>query len=121
MSESMPPQTRAAFSATTSRTGCRSVGELAITRRISAGRRLLLEGPRPARGSRLERLEQPDVLHWRSRLIRQRVHQGHLSLGEKTRRVARDNEGSDTPTLAQHRHIQLGSQAACLVDLAKAC
>ncbi len=36
MSESMPPQTRAAFSATTSRTGCRSVGELAMTRRISA-------------------------------------------------------------------------------------
>ena len=35
MSESMPPQTRAAFSATTSRTGCRSVGELAMIRRIS--------------------------------------------------------------------------------------
>ena len=31
----------------------------------------------------------------------------------KGRRVARDNEGSDTPALAQHRHIQLGSHAAC--------
>ena len=34
--EFVAPHTRAAFSATASMTGCRSVGELAITRRISA-------------------------------------------------------------------------------------
>ena len=34
--ESVAPQTRAAFSTTAFMTGCRSVGELAITRRISA-------------------------------------------------------------------------------------
>ncbi len=36
MCESVAPQTRAAFSATVSMTGWRSVGELEITRRISA-------------------------------------------------------------------------------------
>ena len=36
IAESVAPHTRAAFSATASMTGCRSVGELAITRRISA-------------------------------------------------------------------------------------
>ena len=80
-------------------TGCRSVGELAITRRISRRRRLLLE--------RLFRLvEQADVLDGDDRLVGEGLEQGDLFVAESPRVFAKHSDRADGETFPEHRHDQ---------------
>ena len=69
MTASWVSQKRAALSATTCSTGWISVGEAAITRRIVAGRRLLLQRFGHLAVARLHLVEQADVLDGDHRLV----------------------------------------------------
>ena len=65
-----------------SKTGCTSVGELLMTRRISAGRRLLLQRLREVAVARLQLLEQPHVLDGDDRLVGEGLEQRDLLVRE---------------------------------------
>ena len=73
---------RAAFSATASMTGWRSVGELAITRRISLVAVCCSSASVSSRFRVLELLEQPDVLDGDDRLVGEGLEEGDLLVGE---------------------------------------
>ena len=77
------PQTRAAFSATVSMTGWRSVGELEITRRISAVAVCCSSASVSSRFRASQLLEQPDVLDRDHRLVGEGLQQLDLLVGER--------------------------------------
>ena len=93
-----PSHRRTALSAIASNTGWRSVGELEITRRISAGRRLLLEGLRQVAVARLQLLEQAHVLDGDDRLVGEGLEAGRPDASEKgSDSIARHADGADGP------------------------
>ncbi len=93
---------RAARSAIASSTGCTSVGELEITRRISLDRRLLLEGF-------LRLVEKTHVVDGDCRLPREGLHQRDLVRREQTSFSAIEEDAAVGAALAHQRNRQHGT------------
>ena len=89
-------QSRVALSATASSTGWISVGEPLMTRRIAAGRRLLLQRLGQLAVPRFELLEQPDVLDRRSRPGRPASASALPEPRKRAPASRADSEGADT-------------------------
>ena len=105
-----PAQPRGALG-DASRTGWRSVGELAITRRISAGGRLLLQRLGQLAIARLQLREQPHVLDGDDGLVGEGLEQRDLLVGERAGSSVRDDDRADRRALAQQRRRETGSGA----------
>ena len=93
-----------------SNTGCTSVGVLLMTRRISAGRRLLLQGLGQIAVSRVQLLEEADVLDGDDGLIGEGPQELDVSGRERAHPsvdvAAADPDGSDGVPLPEHRDRQ---------------
>ena len=114
MAESIAPHSRAAFSTTAFMTGWRSVGELAITRRISA-----VASSAARQRTLLQLLEQADILDCDDRLSGEGLEQLDLPRGEGHRVPPNDGNRPDRPTLPQHRRHQDGPDAGHPHSLAR--
>src|SRR6516225_4481309 len=93
-----------ARSAIASNTGWRSVGELAITRRMSLVAVLTIE--------RLLRLgEQAHILDGDNGLVGEGLEQGNLPLSEEASLGAPENDRADRDTLSHQRNAQYRAEA----------
>ena len=92
-----------------SNTGWRSVGELEMTRRISAGRRLLLQRLGQLAVARLQLGEQADVLDGDDRLVGEDLQQGDLLVGEGLDFLTAHGERADGVPLSKHGHGDEGA------------
>ncbi len=96
-----------------SNTGCTSVGELLITRRMSAVAVWRLKGF-------LRLVEQARVLDGDHSLVGEGLQQPHLIFGERSDLGAADGDRADDLALAQHRHRQVAAKAGKLGGLLRA-
>ena len=99
---------RAALSAIASKTGWRSVGELEMTRRISAVAVCCSSASVSVAVPGLELLEQPHVLDGDHRLVSEGLDQLDLLVGERLDlELVEDDDAKDVVT-PEHRHAKLG-------------
>ena len=102
---------RAALCAIASKTGWTSVGELLMTRRISLGRRLLLQGLGELAVAGLHSVNSRTfsmaITAWSANVSRSAICVAVK--GTASRRV--DDDRADRLTVAQHRHRQHGAEA----------
>ena len=96
-----------------SKTGCTSVCDWLITRKISLGRRLLLQRFGQLAVAGLQLLEQPHVLDRDHRLVGEGLEQGDLLSGNGPGFGAADGDRADRLALAQHRHGQDAAKPGC--------